>query len=201
MTAQRKRLLFVATGLLVIVSLWRAVSAERQRVRLAEAYAKAQHLLTQLKEEHGAIQRELVEARQTIEGQASDLQDAQQDLAEAQQRLSHTQRELASLQLEHDQAQQQNASLLARLSSLTVEQQRLEARLSSIRELKVAIRQVKDRLRRERMAAWRARVDTIRQADQQRLTAGNHGYLVRDGRSTLQSPTKLQVRVLEPQPQ
>ncbi|MDP3722344.1 MAG: hypothetical protein Q8R91_02470 [Candidatus Omnitrophota bacterium] len=201
MTAQRKRLLVVATGLLVVVSLWRAVSAERQRVRLAQAYEQARHLLTQLETEHAALQRELVEARQTIEGQAGDLQQAQQELAEAEQHLSHTKADLASLQREHDQVQQQNSSLLARLSSLTVEKQQLEARLSSIRELKLAIRQVNDRLRHERLAAWRAHVETIRQQDQERLTSGNRGYLVRDGRPTLQSPTKLQVRVLEPQPQ
>lgn len=201
MTTQRKRLLVVATGLLLVVSLWRAVSAERQRLRLAQAYAQAKHILTQLEEEHAALQRELVEARQTIEGQAGDLKHAQQDLEEAQQRLSQTKANLASLQREHDQVQQQNHSLLTQLSSLMAEQQQLEAKLSSIRELRLAIRQVADRLRHERMAAWRARVKALRQEDQERLTSGNRGYLVRDGRSTLQSPTKLQVRVLEPQPQ
>ena len=43
--------------------------------------------------------------------------------------------------------------------------------------------------------------DAQRAEDERRLAAGNRGYLVRDGVTTLRSATKLQVRVLDPQPQ
>ena len=88
-----------------------------------------------------------------------------------------------------------------RLTAAEQEKQQLEAKLSSLKDLKLAIKDVKQKVWSERWAAWRARAQAQQVADEERLAAGNHGFVVREGASTLVAPSRLQVRVLEPEPQ
>ena len=201
MASSRGRYILIVLGVLLLASLWRTGSTERQKRRLADAYRQAQQQLQQLEAERAHLNGELVQAHQTIEEQAGNVSGLQQELKSLQERLDETTTGLASLQHEHEALRERNDSLTEQLSAVTDENQQLEAKLSSLKELKLAIRDVKHKMWNERWAAWRARIEALKAADQEQLAMGNHGYVVRNGISTLGSSEKLQVHVLQPQPQ
>ena len=201
MATRTNQLIGLVLVALVVGSLWRAVSVEQDKRRIAESYQQAQEMVKQLEDERSHLNDELVNARQTVEGQAGNITNLQQELQGVQEKLDQTVVELASLQRDHALLRQQNASLSSQLGSVMTEKQQLEAKLSSLKELRVAIRDVKRRMWNERWVAWRARIETLKREDEERLASGNRGYIVRQGVSTLGSGQKLQVHVLEPQTQ
>ena len=201
MATRTNRVIVLVLVALVVGSLWRAVSVEQDKRRIAESYQQAQEMVKQLEDERSHLNDELVNARQTVEGQAGNITNLQQELQGVQEKLDQTVAELASLQRDHALLRQQNASLASQLGSVMTEKQQLEAKLSSLKELRVAIRDVKRKMWNERWAALQARIETLKREDQERLVSGNRGYIVRQGVSTLGSSRKLQVHVLEPQTQ
>ncbi len=198
MPTRRGRVIIAGLAIVAIVSLWRAVAVEREKHRIADAYVQAQQLVKQLDAERASLHHELEDAHQTIDTKTNDLTSLKQQYQDIQTRLEKTSGELTFLQQQHDALRQQNASLAS-------EKQQLEAKLSSLKELRLAIHDVKRKIWNERFAAWRARIETQKASDQERLASGNHGYVVREGASTLgsseSSGTKLRVHVLEPQSQ
>ena len=201
MATRRGRFILLALALLVLASLWRTVAVEREKRRLATAYEQARRTLTQLEKEHAQLNTELADARQTIQKQTGDMANLQQELKGLDARLEQATTELTALQHEHEQLRLSNASLSSQLSTLATEKQQLEAKLSSIRELKLAIRDVRRKMWEQRLAAWRAHIHALKEADRERLASGNRGYLVRAGVPTSGSRAKLQVHVLQPQSQ
>ena len=199
MASQRGR--FIVTGLAVLLaaSVLHSVAAEREKRRLAEAYNQAQQVVQQLSDERGHLNDELVQTRETVEGQAGQLSGLQQELDSVQKRLGETVTEIAALQHEHDQLRQENSSLNAQLSSVITEKEQLEARLSSLKELRLAIRDVKQKIWNERWAAWHDHIRAVHQADREQLALGNHGYVVREGKSTLGENPRLHVHIHEPE--
>jgi len=201
MPSRRSRVILVVLAVLSVASLIWAFSVEYQKHRIAKAYEQARQEAQALATERVRLNQELGEARQTIEGQVGDITNLQHELKEVQSRLDETVVQLTSLQHNHNQLQERHASVVAQLSSLMAEKQQLEARLSSLKELKLAMRDVKRKIWRERFAAWRARSQALREADQERLASGNRGYVMRQGASTLGAGPRLHVHVLEPQSQ
>ena len=202
MAQSRTRILLLAClTLLVGASLWRTIAVEREKRQLAEAYARAHQLVAQLAEERNHLSDEFASASHAVEMQAGDLQNIQHELKSVQQRLNETMIEIASLQREHEMMRQENAALTTELDSTKTEKQRLEAKLSSLKELRLAMRDVTRKMRTERWLAWRANVERMKDEDRERLASGNRGYLVRDGASTMAASPRLHVHVLEPQSQ
>ena len=194
MATQRRRLLFIGLTILLVASLWRTTSVERQRHQLTHDYAQAQQMLQQLESERDHLNQALSQARQTIDGQSADMGNLRQELQGLAGQLTTTRAELTSLQ-------QQHASLTADFNAIKVEKDQLQAKLSSLKELRLAIRDVKRQMWQTRLAAWQMRIRAQRDADLQRLASGNRGFLVRDGVPTLGSGPRLHVHVLEPQTQ
>ncbi len=201
MAKQRTRLLLLFVTLLVSISLWRVVAVERQKREVTEAYDRARQLVKELAGERDHLNQELAGANHTVESQAGDLTNLQHELKSVQQRLDETMTEIASLQREHEALHQQNTTLTTELGTVKTEKQQLEAKLSSLKELRLAIHDVKRKMSTERWAAWRAHVERLKSEDQERLASGNRGYLVRSGTSTLGAGPRLHVHVLEPQSQ
>lgn len=175
----------LGVGLLVSGSL--ATKIELDKRRMAAAFA-------QLEQERDHLSQELALTRQTLEDRTGEL-------AQLQAELEQTEQSVAQLRLEQATLQHANLSLTEQLAAAVQAQHTLEAKLSSLQELKAAIRVVKHQLWQQRWQAWRQRVDVQRATDERKLTRGNRGFVVRNGASTLGSPTRLQVRVHEPQPQ
>lgn len=201
MAIPRSRIVLVVLAVIAAASVWRTASTEQQRRQLSSAYGEAQQLLDEVNRERDRLNSELSQARQTVEGQAGDMANLKEELSAVQGKLQETLAQITSLQREQAALRQQNASLSTRLSAATEERAQLDARLSNIKELKLAIRDVRRKVWQQRFAAWRARIEQLRHQDEDRLVSGNRGYLVRDGKSTAGPATRLQVHVLEPQSQ
>ena len=199
-TRRRRVILFVLmVGLMVTTVL--ATKVEVEKRKLAADYAKAQLALGQLEQERTHLNQELVQARDTMTTQAGELSNLQTELSSLQTRFAQTETELAQLKTDQTTLQHANANLLQQFTMVNQEKQALEARLASLKELRLAIRDVQQKLVRERWHAWLAHVELQRTKDEQRLAQGNRGFIVRHGMSTLASTpsTKLQVRVLDPE--
>ena len=203
MAERRGRIVLVILAVVTALSLLRTVSVDQQKRRLSNEYRQAQQAIQNLSKERAHLSDELTGAKGTIEGQAGQLSNLQHELDDVQARLDKTVNEIATLQQEHEQLRAQNTTLSTQLSSAIAERQQLEYKLSSLKELRLAIRDVKRKIWQERWAAWYVHVEAQKHVDEERLASGNRGYLVRDGKSTLASSTstKLQVHVLEPQVQ
>lgn len=196
MASGRTRFLFIGIAVLAIASLWRAAVVEHEKRRLAEAHAKIQHAMNELEDERSRLTGQLAEARQTLEERTDDLSRLTLELQQAQ-------RHLASLHREHEELLAHDQSMSSQVNALLTEKQALEAKLSSVKELRLAIRDLKGKIWQERWAVWRERLRAAsrRHADQDLFVAGNRGYVVRDGASTLGESPRVHVHVLEPQAQ
>lgn len=189
--------LFVALG----VSIWRNYQVGKQKKQVEANYTQATQQIAQLEGERSRLTEELVESKKTAEGQAQNIASLQQQLAKAQSELQDSASSLAALQKEHNALKSAHEATLQQLASTTAERDDLKAKFSDIKQLKLAIRDVRRKVWDQRFASWRARREAMRNADQDLLASGNRGYVVRDGAITLVSPNRLQVHVLEPQSQ
>lgn len=196
-----RRILLWGLSLLAGGSLIRAAVVEHHGRRLVHRYQEAHALAQQLQQERDHLSGELVNTRQVVEGQAGTINSLQQELGELNGRLQETVAGLKVLQQERDTFQAQNQTLTAQLEATAAAKQELEARLASLKELKLAIRDVKRKLGEQRWAAWRARTRAQQAADLERLASGNRGYVMRQGIPTLGTGIRLHVHVLEPQSQ
>ena len=199
MALQQNRIILIVVAVIVVASLWRTLSLEGQKRRLATSYEQAQQVLTELQAERAQLSTELEGAKQTIEGQATDLSGLEEELARVKEQLDQNLSELTALQQSHEQLRAHDTSLATQLDSVMTEKAQLEATLSSLKELRLAIRDVHRKIWTERWAAWRARAEAQREEDLRELAAGNRGFLVREGLPTLGSGRRLHVNVLEPQ--
>ena len=198
--AQRsiKQVVFVALIAAVVISALFATKVTQDKRQLSQELARVEA-------ERAHLRHELTQTRETLEGQATQLTGLQSELSSLQARLEQTEQEISRMQVEQASLRQTNESLAEQLGIVNQQKAELEAKLSSLRELRAAIRAVKQRLWRERWNGWLARIETQRVADHQKLAQGNRGFVVRDGSTTLGAssrstgPTKLQIRVLEPQ--
>lgn len=199
MAARRGRLIVLGLTIVLVASLWRLVAVERENQRVTEAYSQATRTVKELEGERTHLSDQLADSRETVAGQADGLANLQHELEGVETELQQTQGALSALEREHQELLQQHTASTERLGVVEEEKRQLEAKLSSLKELKLAIKNVKRTIWNERWATWRARIQAQHIADQERLASGNRGYVVRDGASTLVSPSRLQVHVLEPQ--
>ena len=199
MALERNRVVLIIVAIVVVASLWRTLSLEGQKRRLSTSYEQAKQSLTDLQMERAQLSAELESAKQTIEGQTENLSGLQGELARVKDQLDQNISDLTALQQQHEELRSHDASLATQLSSVITEKAQLEAKLSSLKELRLAIHEVKRQIWSDRWAAWRARAQVQREEDQRALVAGNRGFLVRDGLLTLGSNRRLHVNVLEPQ--
>ena len=178
------------------VSAVAALYLTNEQRKLAAAYREAKASIVQLEQARAQLSDELTEVRTTAQTQAEELTSLEGQLKTLQGSLAKSEQEITRLQ-------QANLGLNDQLAAVAEEKHALEAKLSSLKELKLAIRAVKQKIHREQWEAWLAHVRSLQAVDQQRLASGNHGYVVQKGLSTLgaapSSANKLQVRVLEPQ--
>jgi chromosome segregation ATPase len=199
--SRQGRLLLAVLIAATLVSLWRAVAVEREKRQIAGRYDEAKTLVDQLTQEQQRLTEELAMSRKTVDVQAGELAGLKTELRGVQERLDQTVVELATLQRESEQLRQEKSSLVTEMSAMNTEKQELERRLSNLKDLRLAIRDVKQKMSDERWAAWRARVEAQKEADREALAKGNRGMVVHAGRSTLGASPRLHVHVLEPQPQ
>ncbi len=201
MTVRPMHGVLIALALVAVGGLWRAVAVEREKQRLLQVYAEAQRLASQLDAERAQLNEQLSETTRQLEQESAERAQLHEELQEVQGRLEDTAGQLDSLQQQYAGLEDANASLLDHLGVVTAEKQGLQAKFSSLKELKLAIRGVKSKIRLDRAEARRVQIVAFRETDQQALMSGNHGFVVRHGMSTLGAESALHVRVLEPETQ
>ena len=199
MAARRGRIVLAVLLTALVISLWRTLSVERDRRELNRAYEQSQQAVAQLTGERDHLTTELAQSKQTVESQAGSISNLNTELASVQAKLDEAATQIASLQREQGQMRGENAELATRLDAALAEKGRLEFRLSSLKELRLAIKDVRRKLWNEHWADWRAYVQARREKDQEMLASGNRGFVVKQGRSTLGASPRLQVHVLEPE--
>jgi chromosome segregation ATPase len=201
MAQRRGRYIVILLLVLMGLSSWRTLTSERARHRIAGDFQQAQEVIAQLQEERSTLAAELGGARQTITSHEATITSLQQELQLVSTKLDDTAIQLAALRQDHEQLQQEHQTMAGDMQALETQKVALEQRLSSLKELRLAIRDVKHHLWLQRLASWQARINTQNELDHQQLAAGNRGYVIRKGQSTLGATTKLQVHVLEPESQ
>ena len=190
MPSKQNRIILISLLVALGVMSLRLYSLGQERRRLATSYAQAQRTLSEMTHELSGMKEANRQA-------ATELSNLQQELTTLQGRLDDTTQELTALQQEHEQLSQRNTSLTEQVSSLADEKHALETKLSSIKELKLAIRAVKQKMSAERWEGWRRRVAAKKAEDEMILAQGNRGLVVKNGTPTLGSVSRLHVRVLE----
>ncbi len=185
MAQERGRSLLWVLAVATLVSGGLAAKFTFDKRKLASSYAEAQRTLAELT-------HELDETREIATDQAGELDRLYARLTDAEQ-------EVRRLQVEQKGFRQANAGLLQQLASVSEEKTQLDEKLHSIRELKLAIHNVKQQMWAKRRQVWIAKMDAQRAEDARASADGNHGYLVRSGSPTRRSGTTMQVRVLDPQ--
>lgn len=199
MAQRRGRIVLAIALILLALSAWRTAFLQRDQQRLGRAYEQAQQTIVSLQGERTRLSDELGKTKQTMDEQTGNIASLEKDLDLAKGQLEKTLAELTDLQKEQAQLRKTANSIQERLAGVEAEKQQLEVKLSSIKELKLAIREVRRKIWQQRWAAWRARLQTARESDQQVLASDNRGYIIRQGISTLGTKTRLQVRVLDVQ--
>lgn len=180
--------LLISTGL--------ALTSESNKRRALANYRNAAERLSEVEQERDHLTQELSGIRQSMAEQTGQL-------AQLQAELTHAEQEVSRLRLDSARLQQSNASLTTQLSDATQANAALEATLSSVKGLKRAIRELRSQHWRSFWAGhWQrrlARAHAQRALDEQQVTHGNRGLLVRNGLPTTGLRPTLQVRVLDPQ--
>ena len=194
-----RSILVVLIGLAALGSV--AVKGELDKRKLAQDYAKAQTTIQQIEGDWIRLNQELSDARQTVETQTTDLSQLHTQFEDVQVRLTQTETDITRLRAEYAKLQNAHTALTGELAMTTQEKDVLEAKLSSVRELKLALRDLKSKIWHQRWQAWLDRLQINRQESATQLAQGNRGYVVRNGVSTLSTSTRLQVRVLDPETQ
>ena len=181
-----------------------AIKGELDKRKLAEGYAKAQTTIRQLEDDWVRLNQNLSEARQTVDTQSADLSQLHTQFEEIQARLAQTDEEVTHLRADYVKLQETNTDLSDRLALATKEHEALQAKLSSVHELKLGLRDLRQKIWKQRWQAWLDHIQTQRQGAATQLAQGNRRYVVRNGASTLCAATpstRLQVRVLDPETQ
>jgi chromosome segregation ATPase len=151
-----------------------------------------QKQLTEQLEEKGKAIGQLLEEKQEMAKKLNSRQERlasiEEALGQAQKTIDQLRSEAGSLKEENLSLKQEKDVLIAQADVLTQEKSSLEARLSSVAELKKAIRELKRKIRQ-------AKTEVIKKVkvDKNTVSEGNHGFVVKDGQSTLGAKIKIEV--------
>ena len=126
----------------VLISTGLALGNELAKRRAVANYQQARALLSQVQQQRDQLSQQLDGARQSLQEQTGRLAQLQTDLSQAEQEVSRLQSDYARLQ-------QTNTTLAEQLAATVQTKAALEAKLSSVKSLKLAIRDL-------RRTQWRA---------------------------------------------
>lgn len=175
----------VLVGVTIFTSMRYFTLLDQNRIlqRLVRSYERK---LTDLEQAKKAMEDQL-----TAEKNALDLQ-----LKETLEQLTLVTEELTGAKSKITTLEKTNYDLLAmqqelknRVGLIAQEKEALEAKLNSLDELKKAIRDLKLKIRQERLAAHKQRED-------KQIVEGNRGYLIYQGVSTIKGKVKIEVTPL-----
>ena len=175
-----------------------ASRVEMENTELVSSVQRRDAIIHFLGQEGQRLKFELDDAHQRLAETAGAVErlDAQaQFFGKEVERLNQ---DVAQFQRSYLESREERAQLMQRVLTLEQEKTSLAKRLNSVDELKLAIREAIERRKQVQQADRLAILKTKRDAQEQWLSQGNRGYLVRDGRPTIGRST-VWIRVHEPE--
>lgn len=158
----------------------RVLAVETERGNLLKDLENERNRQKGISEENAGLKQQLTTAQADLARMQGDLQAAQQTVEELTNKFS-----LAKA--ENDALMKQVAELKGQNAAAVQEKEQLKARLNSLVELKMAIRELKRKLRRAK-----SEINLRLQSSQ--LVIGNGGYMIKDGKPTY--PTRVKIEVV-----
>lgn len=197
-----KNILFVLLSTITVFSVFKYAASLKEKYDLLIT-------LNQTKEELGILQQEKQNLLADLEKQKELQEETAEENSELKDNIKATRRRLTKLfmekrakekafeelnfrfsilQAENMALTEEKEQLGFKLSQASSESENLKTKLSSIEELKKAIRELKIKMREARSAPKK-----VPEPEVLEIIEGNHGYLLRDGKSTF--PVKIRIEV------
>ncbi|MFZ5800164.1 MAG: hypothetical protein ACOY3D_02150 [Candidatus Omnitrophota bacterium] len=148
--------------------------------KLVRSYEKK---LSELELAKKAMEERLMQEKEALE---LELKSAQAELTKVNEELSAVKEKAGNLEKSNLDLLAQRQELEERVGAIAKEKEVLEAKFNSLDELKKAIRDLKVKLREERIAK-------LKQLQQQKEIAGNRGYLIYRGQGTSAGKVRIEV--------
>lgn len=139
-------------------------------------------------------QFQIAQVNQEKEKLKSQLDKITVELAAAYSQLQNQLKKIANLETVNTELIRVKLELEQKVVNLEREKQIAEAKLHSLENLKIAIRQVKKELHEQKAQQYLAKKQRQKEIDTQKLEVGNHGFLVRYGKSTYKPIIRIEVK-------
>ena len=190
-------------GGMVVVRRFHAL--QHENLQFASALQQRDSTITQLAHDGARLQEELKVARTQLSSTAEKLQRVDERTQHLTGEVERLNRNAEAIQQSYLRVRQQREQLTQHLlelqqenTTLAQERAHLAGRLSSLPELRPAIREAIEVRRHEAAVQRRARRQAKREAERDQAIGGNQGYLIREGRQTINQST-VWIRVHEPE--
>lgn len=171
------------------------LSLEDTKGRLVAIESEKQNLLQSLKIEKAAEEKLVQEnslLKDTIEEGKARLEKLAQDMSAAQDSLKELNAQFSIAKAQNEALLEKGEMLQQKIAQLDQENDSFKSRFSSVEDLKKAIRELKKNKRRpvvESVLQKKFEAQMI----EERVIAGNGGYLVKNGKFTYPSRIKIEV--------
>lgn len=166
--------------------------------QLATGIEQRDGVIVQLQQEENRLTLELEDTRTQLAETAKEIEalDAQaQGFGHEVNRLTE---QVDEFQNSYMKLQEERQQLMQRVLDLEQEKLALNKRLQAMDELRMAVREAIDARKTAPGLQRESIIKAQRDLDQKLLSAGNQGYLVKDGRPAGNEPGGMRVKVLEP---
>jgi len=144
-----------------------------------------QKLTAQLQQQQKIIQ-EKQNAQEALRINQEKYSGIEAELAQSQKRIEELNTSLTALRQENAALQQSQDNLATQVEQLSNDKVNLKARLGSIKELKKAIQELKKQMRK-------VKTQLSKKAENENLSEGNRGYIIKDGLPTYPPKVKIEV--------
>lgn len=151
----------------------------------SEKEALNQKLTAQLQQQQKIIQ-EKQNVQEALRINQEKYSGIEAELAQSQKRIEELNTALTALRQENAALQESRYNLATQVEQLSNDKVNLEARLGSIKELKKAIRELKKQMRK-------VKTQLSKKAENENLSEGNRGYIIKDGLPTYPPKVKIEV--------
>ncbi|MDD5165873.1 MAG: hypothetical protein PHQ57_00580 [Candidatus Omnitrophica bacterium] len=161
--------LIIGIILLAVLSAWLAIQFDKSR-----------RYIENLQSELGLERKQIVSLKK-------DFSSTKDELDKVRLELDNTLKDLNDVNNKLKTSESNNTKLLA-------EKKVLESRLHSLRELRKAVREVKQEMWQQRYEEYLSKKEMQKQIDAAKLAQGNRGFCTKEGKTTYKPSIKIEVR-------
>ncbi|MDP3143470.1 MAG: hypothetical protein Q8N14_06010 [Candidatus Omnitrophota bacterium] len=172
----------VLVGVAIFTSVHYFTLLDQNRIlqRLVRSYERK---LTDLEQAKKAMEDQLTAQKNVLDLQ---LKETMEQLKLVTEELTGAKGKIVNLEKTNYDLLAMQQELKDRVGLIAQEKEALEAKLNSLDELKKAIRDLKIKMRQERLAAHKQR-------EEKQIVEGNRGFLIYQGVSTIKGKVKIEV--------